>query len=106
MRRNVGRVEPGELHRNAGKKEKTMGDTFHRFLCSMHVYLAYTLVGTGEHYSAFAALSFLVIWDTFLLAACLEMVCLAAACFSFFSAIELRNSKCIVNELNNCTLDF
>lgn len=56
----------------------------------IHVYLAYTLVGTGETYSAaFAAFSFRVIWETFLLADCLEMVCLEAAFFRAFSASVL-----------------
>ena len=57
------------------------------FFCSRHVYLTYTQVGTGETYfAAFAALNLLVNLETFLDAACLEIVPFAAACISFFSA--------------------
>ena len=51
------------------------------------VHLTYARVGTGETYfAALAALNLLVNLETFLEAACLEIVPLAAACISFFSA--------------------
>ena len=63
-----------------------MGDTSIAF-AHLHVYLTYTLVGTGETYFAeFAALNLFVIRETFLEAACLLIEPFAAACISFFSA--------------------
>ena len=58
------------------------------FLMIAHaVHLTYARVGTGETYfAAFAALNLLVNLETFLEAACLEIVPFAAACISFFSA--------------------
>lgn len=47
-----------------------MGDTDHGFFAQLHVYLTYTLVGTGETYcSAFALLNLFVNLETFLEAA-------------------------------------
>jgi hypothetical protein len=68
-------------------KEKPMGDTSMGFCSLAFVHLTYALVGTGETYfAAFAALNLLVNLETFLEAAFLEIVFLAAACLSFFSA--------------------
>ena len=75
------------MYRKTAKKVKTPGDTSRVFSLNAHVYLTYTLVGTGETYfAAFAALNLFVNLETFLEAACLEIVPLAAACISFFSA--------------------
>ena len=71
-----------------------MGDTGHLFLSGtilnsflISVHLTYARVGTGETYfAAFAVLNLFVNLETFLEAACLEIVPLAAACISFFSA--------------------
>ena len=57
------------------------------FLIAHTVHLTYARVGTGETYfAACAALNLLVNLETFLEAACLEIVPFAAACISFFSA--------------------
>ena len=65
-----------------------MGDTSMVFLMIAHtVHLTYARVGTGETYfAALAALNLLANLEVFLDAACLEIVFLAAACISFFSA--------------------
>ena len=77
-----------------------MGDTPWSFVAHCMCILAYTPVGTGETYfAAFAALNFLVICETFLFAACLEMVCLLAACLSFFSARVLFSKSLLPGRL-------
>ncbi len=82
--------------RNYSKKDKTPGDTSGVFAL-FAVHLTYARVGTGETYfAALAALNLLVNLETFLEAACLEIVPLAAACINFFSArasFSLANSK-------------
>ena len=87
----------GLLTRFAGRNvmKKTMGDTTIVFVLLAHVYLTYTLVGTGETYfAALAALNLFVSRETFLEAACFLIVPLAAACISFFSASFSFSAAC------------
>lgn len=66
-------------------KNKNHGRHIHGFF-ARSVHLTYALVGTGETYfAALAALNLLVNLETFLEAACFEIVFLAAACMNFFS---------------------